>query len=1150
MKKLLSFVLVLAMLLSVAPVLEIAAEETTATTWTKVNTLEEIGDQTFAITITDEGTTTYVLPVVKAGNSTGSKNIPEIECTPNGNTLTITNTDYSFGWNLEKVEGGYYIKSGSYYINLSGGNNGLLISAEVPSSTFVLDILNCNLLGGCASGKYWTIAVNTAKGGWWTPPTNNNGSATAPAHSSAQKDVLGLWVLKEDTGDSCSHADINPADHKCDECGEVLSECADTNPVDHNCDICNKPLTECGDTNPIDHNCDICNKPLTECSDATGDSNHDCDECGAKNITNCTDNATDGDHICDECGAENVTDCTDANGDGNHNCDDCNAENVTGHVDEGEDLRCDECNAALCDGNHPNTNPDHLCDVCGKELSQCADDNNDHNCDVCTKVLSECTDADGDGNHNCDICNKEDITECADDANDTDHNCDECDAANITECADGNNDHNCDICGAENITDCADGNNDHNCDVCTKVLSECADGNNDHNCDVCTKVLSECADAAGDLNHNCDICNKENLNPCTDADGDKDHICDECGKADVTAHNWVNATIEKPKTCTECGLTEGDPLPLSPTPEGTYWLNIKDLSEVGANDKLVITITIDGVTYILPTDTVAKKEEAPGLDLTGTVSTDGRFLTMDDTAPDCNWTVVPTEGGYYIMAGENYLWVDTGDVGLRVTATEAPTVWNVYACGLLGSQDANGNYRTMCIRDNLWKSFKTSGNVADGDAHSTVRSNVLGLWVMKVAHDCADDDKDHKCDTCGVALTQCADANKDHKCDVCAEVLTPCADAAGDGDHNCDLCGAANASQHSDANNDFRCDECNSALCAGDHPNANNDHLCDVCGAVVSSCADANKDHKCDVCGKVLSECADAAGDKDHKCDICGADGLNECTDAAGDNDHNCDECGKADITAHTWVDATIEKPKTCTECGATEGEPLPLSPAPKEDHWTKVEDLSDIGEGESLVITITIDGVTYVLPNAKVPNSASAPGLDMKAEISEDGRFLTMDSKPGSCNWTVVPTEGGFYIKSGSNYLWVAAGDTGLRISATDAPTIWNVFNCQLLGSQDELGNYRTMCIRDGVWKSFKTVGNTAEGNAHSTVRNNILGLWKFVEVDDVEPDTNPDATKPGATEPESNPKTADTFSSIVFALMALSTIGAGVVISKKKEF
>ena len=34
------------------------------------------------------------------------------------------------------------------------------------------------------------------------------------------------------------------------------------------------------------------------------------------------------------------------------------------------------------------------------------------------------------------------------------------------------------------------------------------------------------------------------------------------------------------------------------------------------------------------------------------------------------------------------------------------------------------------------------------------------------------------------------------------------------------------------------------------------------------------------------------------------------------------------------------------------------------------------------------------------------------------------------------------------------------------------------------------------------------------------------------------------------SNPETADTFSSIVFALMALSAIGAGVVISKKKEF
>ena len=52
---------------------------------------------------------------------------------------------------------------------------------------------------------------------------------------------------------------------------------------------------------------------------------------------------------------------------------------------------------------------------------------------------------------------------------------------------------------------------------------------------------------------------------------------------------------------------------------------------------------------------------------------------------------------------------------------------------------------------------------------------------------CADNNKDHTCDTCGKVLTQCADGNSDHACDLCGKVLTQCAD--GNSDHACDLCG-------------------------------------------------------------------------------------------------------------------------------------------------------------------------------------------------------------------------------------------------------------------------------------------------------------------------------------------------------------------------
>ena len=75
---------------------------------------------------------------------------------------------------------------------------------------------------------------------------------------------------------------------------------------------------------------------------------------------------------------------------------------------------------------------------------------------------------------------------------------------------------------------------------------------------------------------------------------------------------------------------------------------------------------------------------------------------------------------------------------------------------------------------------------------------------------CADNNKDHACDTCGKVLTQCADGNSDHACDLCGKVLTQCADR-------------------------------------------NSDHACDLCGKVLTQCADGNSDHTCDLCGKVLT---------------------------------------------------------------------------------------------------------------------------------------------------------------------------------------------------------------------------------------------------------------------------------------------------------
>ena len=181
------------------------------------------------------------------------------------------------------------------------------------------------------------------------------------------------------------------------------------------------------------------------------------------------------------------------------------------------------CDAKDAYAEHADADKNHVCDTCGKVLSECADDNKDHKCDYCGKTLSEC--ADDNKDHKCDYCGKT-LSECADD--NKDHKCDYCGKV-LSECADDNKDHKCDYCGKV-LSECADDNKDHKCDYCGKTLSECADDNKDHKCDYCGKTLSECADDNKD--YKCDYCGKTISNH-TGGTADCCHkaVCEICGKA-------------------------------------------------------------------------------------------------------------------------------------------------------------------------------------------------------------------------------------------------------------------------------------------------------------------------------------------------------------------------------------------------------------------------------------------------------------------------------------------------------------------------------------------------------------------------------------------------------------------------------------------
>lgn len=92
----------------------------------------------------------------------------------------------------------------------------------------------------------------------------------------------------------CKHVDVD-LDHKCDKCGEVISDHVDEN-HNHKCDMCKEVISDHIDENH-DHRCDICNKVLNPHIDENRD--HICDYCSEK-ITSCTDDNHD--FRCDICG--------------------------------------------------------------------------------------------------------------------------------------------------------------------------------------------------------------------------------------------------------------------------------------------------------------------------------------------------------------------------------------------------------------------------------------------------------------------------------------------------------------------------------------------------------------------------------------------------------------------------------------------------------------------------------------------------------------------------------------------------------------------------------------------------------------------------------------------------------------------------------
>ena len=141
------------------------------------------------------------------------------------------------------------------------------------------------------------------------------------------------------------------------------------------------------------------------------------------------------------------------------------------------------------------------------------------------------------------------------------------------------------------------------------------------------------------------------------------------------------------------------------TDTATTWTRVS-FSAITAEDTVAITMSKDGVTYVLPT--AGNGSSGQPLAEIGTVEGD----TLTTTGDGFGWTIAPTEGGYTIQCENGYLYSENTNNGTRIGETAA--VWNL---------DAESNYLATVVADTTrylgvyingldWRCYKTwaSGN--------------------------------------------------------------------------------------------------------------------------------------------------------------------------------------------------------------------------------------------------------------------------------------------------------------------------------------------------------------------------------------------------------------------------------------------------------
>ena len=260
---------------------------------------------------------------------------------------------------------------------------------------------------------------------------------------------------------------------------------------------------------------------------------------------------------------------------------------------------------------------------------------------------------------------------------------------------------------------------------------------------------------------------------CTE-DGSTTVTCNDCGNIVSTETIPANGHNYEDGACSACGA------------EIKSAELVTDVSTLKVGDKIIIVAK--NANYALSTTQKDNNRASAG------VTKNGGAVTFGDDVQIIILKAGTVEGTFAFNVGNGYLYAASSSANhLKTQTTEnANGSWKIEISETgVATIKAQGTYTRNWLRYNA---TETTGNL-----FSCYSSGQTDVAIYKLVCNHADNDNNHKCDTCGEIVSECADNNKDHKCDVCETEMGTHEDG-DDNDHLCDYGCGATLSVHSWSN--------------------------------------------------------------------------------------------------------------------------------------------------------------------------------------------------------------------------------------------------------------------------------------------------------------------------------------------------------------